>query len=64
MDIPFVLLGWISAFFTDQTQAVRVDLSERKQLSLRGRIPQGTKSGVIFYFWLFLAIINVNVGLS
>jgi hypothetical protein len=44
-----VLLGWISAFLTDRTQAVRIDgvLSERKQL--RGGISQGTKLGVILF---------------
>jgi hypothetical protein len=49
MDIPSVLLDWISAFLTDRTQAVRNDgvLSERKQLT--GGISQGTKLRVILF---------------
>ena len=49
LDVHSTLLTWISAFLTNQQQAVRIggNLSDWK--TLKGGVPQGTKPGVILF---------------
>ena len=49
LEVSEIILGWISAFLLDRTQAVRVGGTSSKWNTLRGGIPQGTKLGVVLF---------------
>ena len=49
LEVHPVLLSWIAAFLTSRKQAVRIGRTLSDWLTLKGRVPQGSKLGVILF---------------
>ena len=49
LEVYPALLAWIASFLTNRKQAVRIGVSLSDWLTLKGRVPQGTKLGVILF---------------